>query len=477
MTPIETASFDLLSSLSLAHEESEKPHDDPMLIVAPPDDDAKRFWTRVTASGTLSSSNTCSSTSKRPAADSDEKAKRQRCEDDEPRKRNGKNDRVHEKRRTLRDAQALKNGYHAVRPETVEAHVQGAKPIETDMSRVDFPVAGGGFTGLRSKLGEEGWFFKTIQDALDAGYSLVEWDGKTNKPLITKDGRVFAVLVGQPDDPSYARSCEAAYQAMDDEGRQANFQQSELHHKRGDYPAVNVGVTMGLGATYPTNLSSDDHAEMMSRLVKNQHIIRMAHFADGEPYHNQLRSFLPHTAAFNLWAPALHKEYRSILMPLFQKLDYLQPIFPRSVFPAAAFNFGPNVFTVAHRDCMNVPGGWCAIQALGRFDPKKGGHLVFPDLKLAVEFPPGALILIPSATLTHTNIPIQDGDCRASFTQYCAGGLFRYVKNDYQTESQLKKKNPKKYQEMCALKEARWQKDYMLYSLLTDLVAHVDNIV
>ncbi|KAJ7811173.1 hypothetical protein B0H14DRAFT_3479965 [Mycena olivaceomarginata] len=46
------------------------------------------------------------------------------------------------------------------------------------------------------------------------------------------------------------------------------------------------------------------------------------------------------------------------------------------------------------------------------------------DLKLVVEFPPGALILFPSATISHSNVPVQPGDERASFTQFTAGGIF-----------------------------------------------------
>lgn len=75
------------------------------------------------------------------------------------------------------------------------------------------------------------------------------------------------------------------------------------------------------------------------------------------------------------------------------------------------------MWTFKHKDVRNCPFVWCAIQALGRFDPRKGGHLVLWDLKLIIEFPP---VLIPFATLTHSNIPVADGDVRASFTQYTA---------------------------------------------------------
>lgn len=44
-----------------------------------------------------------------------------------------------------------------------------------------------------------------------------------------------------------------------------------------------------------------------------------------------------------------------------------------------------------------------------------------------IEFPPGALILIPSALLRHSNTMVRPSESRSSFTQYSAGGLFRWV--------------------------------------------------
>jgi hypothetical protein len=54
-----------------------------------------------------------------------------------------------------------------------------------------------------------------------------------------------------------------------------------------------------------------------------------------------------------------------------------------------------------------------------------------------IEFPSGALILIPSATIAHSNVPVQDGDERISFTQFSAGGLFRFVDNGSRTQDEL----------------------------------------
>lgn len=53
---------------------------------------------------------------------------------------------------------------------------------------------------------------------------------------------------------------------------------------------------------------------------------------------------------------------------------------------------------------------------------------------MAVEFPAGSTVLIPSAAIAHSNVPIQPGERRYSFTQYSAGGIFRWVDHGFQKE-------------------------------------------
>jgi hypothetical protein len=111
---------------------------------------------------------------------------------------------------------------------------------------------------------------------------------------------------------------------------------------------------------------------------------------------------------------------------------------------------------------------------LGNFDPTLGGHLVLWDLKLVIEFPPGSTILIPSATLRHSNVAIRKGETRYSFTQYTAGGLFRWVDQGFQsassyaaglTKAQLKKHERKEEQKGTE----RWKMGVNLFSTLTSL--------
>ncbi|KAJ7049989.1 hypothetical protein C8F01DRAFT_1264713 [Mycena amicta] len=92
-----------------------------------------------------------------------------------------------------------------------------------------------------------------------------------------------------------------------------------------------------------------------------------------------------------------------------------------SVFASFTFNFGPQTVTHPHLDLANLAWGWCFITALGWFDAKIGGFLVLWDLKIYIPFPPGSTIGIPSALLRHSNVGIQPGEIRYSFTQFSAG--------------------------------------------------------
>lgn len=104
------------------------------------------------------------------------------------------------------------------------------------------------------------------------------------------------------------------------------------------------------------------------------------------------------------------------------------------VFTCHSENHPPSTFTIPHRDVMNLSFGWCAVFALGQFDPHLGDHLVLHDLKLIIPFPHSSCIMIPSAFLWHSNVPIRKDEGRASLTFYSAGCLFRFIDNECQTE-------------------------------------------
>lgn len=140
---------------------------------------------------------------------------------------------------------------------------------------------------------------------------------------------------------------------------------------------------------------------------------------------------------FETHNPVMHAEYRKNMAQILEKDPTLVPNFTNSVFACMCVNSGPKTATFEHRDRANWPNGWCVITPFGSFDPRRGGQIVFPQLKLIVNFPPGCPFFIPSAVLIHGNTPIQDHETRYSITQYSAGGLFRWAYNGFQTEEKF----------------------------------------
>ncbi|KAF8065142.1 hypothetical protein FPV67DRAFT_1419025, partial [Lyophyllum atratum] len=124
--------------------------------------------------------------------------------------------------------------------------------------------------------------------------------------------------------------------------------------------------------------------------------------------------------------------------------------FGTSVYPAATFNIGPTTVSLLHTDGQNSKHNFCALTVAGSFDSKLGGHLILYDLGIVIEFPRGSTILIPSALLRHANTAIQRGERRVSFTQFCAGGLLRYVGHGCATDTSIKDANPDTWKAILA---------------------------
>ena len=166
--------------------------------------------------------------------------------------------------------------------------------------------------------------------------------------------------------------------------------------------------------------------------------------------------------AFAGWAPDMFQQYGEYRQQLLDRSPDLRVKFSGSVWSAATFNFGPRTETLPHLDSKNLACGWCAITALGDYDPDKGGHLILWDLGLVIRFPPGSTILIPSSLLYHSNTSIQDGETRCSFTQYTAGALFRWVDQGFRVQG--------KVAEVCRIGPK-------IFSKLSTLLPHINEVL
>ncbi|KAJ7818846.1 hypothetical protein B0H14DRAFT_2372927 [Mycena olivaceomarginata] len=349
---------------------------------------------------------------------------------------------------------------HVPAASTVSAHVERAVPLATGLTTSTLPAASGAYAAKAEDKGERyGSKVKcSLANVQGLGLQLVKWDGFTPRPLIDANGRIIAVLAGQPHTDAYRLAVERAFQTISDAAVEARFPASMRRHRRGLFAAMNVGLSYGKGQTTPCWLNNKEYTGIADSLLEDQDIGCMAGFAD---------------AVFALWAPRLYGYYRACDAQLRTCHPHLRRPFDHSVFFCANFNFGRNVWMFKHRDILNLVFGWCAIQVLGRFDATKGGHLILWDLGLVVEFLAGALILVPSATIAHSNVPVQEDETHISFTQFSPGSIFRYVDNGFWTVNQLAEEDPAEYQRLVDLKEKRWEMGLDLLSTLEELLAPV----
>ncbi|KAJ6478210.1 hypothetical protein C8R45DRAFT_933970 [Mycena sanguinolenta] len=369
----------------------------------------------------------------------------------------------HRRRKVKRDKARAANG-HIPAASTVRKHLKLAEPVSMpSFDASTLPTAHGAYGGkAESKPEKQGRTVShTLKELLGLGLQLIRWNGIDPIPLVDNKHRIFAVLAGQPTANGYGDSVSRAFNFIKSKGNAARFPASMLQHRRGLFAVVNVGLTFGPGQFFPTWLDNKKYTLLADQLLAHQDIGRMAAFASGSL-----------SAMFQLWAPRLFSYYREYNEKLSgsDMWSHLRRPFPNSVFSCAAFNFGPRVCTFKHRDVCNLPFGWCAIQSLGNFDATVGGHLVLWDANLVVEFPAGALILLPSATIAHSNVPVCDHEERISFTQFTAGNLFRFVDNGFQTQDQLAAAEPEKYARLMKLKDTRWEEGLKLFSTIEEML-------
>ncbi|KAK7022490.1 hypothetical protein R3P38DRAFT_3317680 [Favolaschia claudopus] len=361
------------------------------------------------------------------------------------------------------------------RPKHPRHLARNVKPIKTSFRLTDTSIASTGWIGLRdngvcaaeadSDRIEAGPSpTHELHDFLGrnkvfTGFGYVKFKDPSTRPVVDKTDKVVAVVAGMPDDPNFKRDVhDRAVEAMEAARKKASVSEERQSHRRGEFIQLTTGDSMGGGQQEPGALVNGAiNAAILASLVSSEPFVRLAGFATG---------------VFANWAPNLFDFYVSYMGRFYAKYAHLSRPFLNGIFSACTFNLGPQTCALGHRDFNNLAYGWCAITAFGDYDYRKGGHLVLWDCKLIIEFPPGCTILIPSAAMYHSNIPIAEGERRYSFTQYTAGGLFRWVEHGFMTEeAYMKRLTRQGRREEKALGLERAEIGAGLFSTLSDLLA------
>ncbi|KAI0054866.1 hypothetical protein BV25DRAFT_1816415, partial [Artomyces pyxidatus] len=278
--------------------------------------------------------------------------------------------------------------------------------------------------------------------------------------IVDKSNRIIAVLAGAPEGEDWSKCIAGATAAFKEAQSTLVFPRGL--RRRGNFPTISVGVSFGGGQVEPQNLRQNKrNVETLNKLLENRFLRRLAGFG---------------SSVFAHMAPKLFVHYYEYLDPLFQRSKNLLRPFSNSIFPAATFNFGPRVVTDMHYDHGNVPYGWCSITSLGDFNPDLGGHIYLWELKLVIRFPPGGTMNIMSSTVQHGNIPVQPGETRFSFTQFCSGGMFRWVDYGFRTAVRFLKEDPVGKAEQDSKRRLRWPRFIELFSKVEELKDDVASV-
>ncbi|KAK7457915.1 hypothetical protein VKT23_010262 [Stygiomarasmius scandens] len=244
------------------------------------------------------------------------------------------------------------------------------------------------------------------------GMQVLAWNPRESHLLRDNEGRPLVLLGGWRTESWMNDIVIPLQYLLQTSGASLNI--PSLRHRRGEYPTVRFGISFGGGQQRPANLAlSSLEAQVLGQLRQEPAMIEVARYCD---------------YLMRCYFPKVYTLYRNVLDALKEENADLDINFEECCFAAAAINFR-KACTFRHRDFLNLLFGLCAVFSLGDFDYKKGGHLILWDLGLIVEFPPGCVILIPSAMIEHSNTALRMKDVRHSITFFSASGLFRWVHN------------------------------------------------
>ncbi|KAJ3898153.1 hypothetical protein F5879DRAFT_812994 [Lentinula edodes] len=193
--------------------------------------------------------------------------------------------------------------------------------------------------------------------------------------------------------------------------------------RRGEYDSLSVGYSHGQGQLHPMNFAVSKHNRpILQGLLESPEIIRVARFMDRnlELYFPKVHRLLTNLTEILLGIEGLH----------------LNRVFKDCCYAASQLNFS-RAATDPHLDFMNAFFLCCGVWNGGRFDYKRGGQFIMWSLGLVVEFPPGAGILVPSASVTHANVPIGPEEHRHSVTFFTAAGILRWYCNGFMNDNEF----------------------------------------
>ncbi|KAJ7813554.1 hypothetical protein B0H13DRAFT_2684419 [Mycena leptocephala] len=293
--------------------------------------------------------------------------------------------------------QTARRGGKTQAPESRKSSASRAAPYKTTFDAANLPSSSTAWTGprLTKKAQSSRPRARGLKALLEDDNDLVEWEGIDPMLILDVDGRIVAVLLGRPEGDDWEEVVKEFIRLMEAVRRRGEargvFKAKDRRHRRGNYFTLSDGVTRGPGQQKPGNLahSSKAYRRLLELVISNYASRRIVGFL---------------SSGLARYLPKLYDFYRTTLKGIFDRHPELKQLFDNSVFPAATWNLGPQVVTDDHVDELNLPHGMCGVFNAGDHKHKRGGHMFLKQLRLVIEFPSGSSMLIPSASITHSNV-------------------------------------------------------------------------
>ncbi|KAG6905214.1 hypothetical protein DXG01_004142 [Tephrocybe rancida] len=128
------------------------------------------------------------------------------------------------------------------------------------------------------------------------------------------------------------------------------------------------------------------------------------------------------------FAPKMWDKYKYTATRMYSTHWNIPNNFHGTVYPAVRFNVRPQTSTVQpYMDRQRERRGPPAVTPIGNYNYKLSGHIVFYELKLIIEVPPGTTLFVPTRLLSYGTTNIQEGEERMTITQCFGPGLAETV--------------------------------------------------
>ncbi|KAI0038255.1 hypothetical protein FA95DRAFT_1578318, partial [Auriscalpium vulgare] len=142
------------------------------------------------------------------------------------------------------------------------------KKITVRLVAERLPHSRGGWVGLRDH-GIPLVTKVTLARLSRLGFRYYAWNGRVHHAIVDHKGRIIGSLAGRPvGDDTWDDDCVSAYDDLNDGLQQLKLTPDQTYHRRGNYPALSMGISYGGGQTEPAQLLLNENNKPIAKKLR-----------------------------------------------------------------------------------------------------------------------------------------------------------------------------------------------------------------